>query len=1532
MLSISNSNQSCIPSVLDEEKNLTTNLHVVSVKSLKLIILGLSQIVCYCSYFRSNYIFTLLGLIAFTCLFEITTLTSVKAQDPSVWIYQYSRGVTSGPTTFSEAPSKGKIFFYIWTSSGSTNAMVNYSVTQVGDFLTDSTITSSNQTKQVTGSVEELEFAITDDNIDEPDGSITVTLLAGTGYILSQTQSHPKSITITITDNDAPPVINLEAPASPVVAGNNARFTLTTSMNSKWSEAFDVQIAVTERVGNFVEDNSWPTTVNFGTNLTDNAITKNYDFTTIVADDNDIFTSSESTGSVEVTISPDTNGRENYTIGTGVLTRYIVSEDIPIAAISAPSASVSEGETVSLLISVTGKWESEIAVEVELEDGSRGLIGSPAPNTAIRFSANPAGTPQTKSFSMPISSNDIFSTTNQITISIKTPTRSSSYQVIDDSQSTGTTNRSSVTITVAELSNPPKIEIIVPTIPIQSGNLASIPIKATGKWTDPFTIPVTISNQVGDYFTGLSYPPNVVFTKNTSEISVTKFYNFQLALGGFGNTFGTYEGTEIDGSFSIELTEDTTNTPKRYELMTQSKQLIVVNRDKPVISVSIPDEMVNEGDTANFSITAIGFWTNEFSVQVNFDDNNTNTIGSAPPMTVTFDANTTEFTVSKMYPVNTLDDDIDEMNGEVTVTIELPDNAAYTISNLYSHTESKTILDNGPLITIETVNSYVTRGQLAQIRVNANSNLIDDTTIQVNVSQSNCISGTPDEEVIIKQGESNGLLEILTTEGSNDCEIAATLESGEHYKIGTSNTVATIMTGNEVIYTVSISTGTPIFEGTDAEFTISTTPIPQQTFTLNYEVSQIGNFILWRVKNSINLNTQTSDTTLTIKTHNDEVRETNGSISVKLLDGTGFQLGARDSDTLVVMDNDQNVPSTPQSRISIARSAVNSILSYLDSRTSQENSIPNEYQLASGEIEENRKHQNVVVSIYPKSRNIQEGEIAEFRLQTSRQSSTEISINLNLETNEKVIKPRNKVVNFPANQTETSFFVETTNDEDAGPDSVLSISITKGQGYILGANSSTSVTISDSADREQARLSRIDSVHQSVLSEFLDRTSTETHGLISTRMEFLASGRSPTYFKFGNNDISEFMKTGNELFFENQSFRSSALGEAAFSFNLFPEYGVESRVGLWGKGNFQDIQQNSGEATAFWRGNMYSATTGTDYKINQEFITGFAYSYADSQIDFNSVEGDLIQHQSEFHGLSPYLGWNSSTHDAQLHLISSIKQGKSLIEHKSYESVSYNNTLYYLGLGGHKNLWSLRSESFNNPINLDLNGNAWFAQLYSESVGKNLPQTQIESGYLNVAIQGSHLLNVTDYINVKPKLSLGFQSRQKTQQSDYGIVLGSSFELDNSAGMVFTGSGQILQDQNIYENYWGISTKLDYDSNNDNLGILLQINQSMGQFQEDVNVTTLNNKELFSNVGEYNQSNQYRIGSELGFGFSVLDHNGSLTPFGGFKHSSDYEQEFTTGLRLNLYENIKFELAGNRISKSNNEYENHLKINGGLSW
>ena len=1528
MITNSDTNQLRILDLLSQVKRLLIYPLILIVNTFKLLMFGLSRILFFGSSFLQSFKFTLLGLIALTCLFEITTLSSVKAQDPSVWIYQYSRGLTSGPTTFSEAPSKGKIFFYIWTSSGSTNAMVNYSVTQVGDFLTDSTVTSSNQTKQVTGSVEDLEFAITDDNIDEPDGSITVTLLAGPGYILSQTQSHPKSITIAITDNDAPPVINLEAPASPVVAGNNARFTLTTSMNSKWSEAFDVQIAVTERVGNFVEDNSWPTTVNFGTNLTDNAITKNYDFTTIVADDNDIFTSSESTGSVEVTISPDTNGRVNYTIGTGVLTRYIVSEDIPIAAISAPSASVSEGETASLPISVTGKWESEIAVEVELEDGSRGLIGSPAPNTTIRFSANPAGTPQTKIFSFPISLNDIFSTTNQILISIKTPTRSSSYQVIDDSQSTGTTNRSSVTITVAELSNPPKIEIIVPTIPIQSGNLASIPIKATGKWTDPFSIPVTISNQVGDYFTGLSYPPNVAFTKNTSENSVTKFYNFQLALGGFGNTFGTYEGTEIDGSFSIELTEDTTNTPKRYELMTQSKQLIVVNRDKPTISVSIPDEMVKEGDTANFSITAIGFWTNEFSVQVNVDDNNTNTIGSAPPMTVTFDANTTEFTVSKMYPVNTLDDDIDEMNGEVTVTIELPDNAAYTISNLYSHTESKTILDNGPLITIESVNSYVTHGQLAQFRVNANSNLIDDTTIQVNVSQSSCISGTPDEEVIIKQGESNGLLEILTTTGSNDCEITATLESGEHYKIGTSNTVATIMTGSEVIYTVSISTGMPIIEGADAKFTISTTPIPQQTFTLNYNVSQIGNFILWRVKNSINLNTETSDTTLTIKTHNDEIRETNGSISVKIFAGTGFQLGAKNLATLTVMDNDQSAPSTPQSRISIAHSAVNAILNL-----NRESSPSSQVQTTNSPSVQNMKfNQDLIrpkVSIYSLKSTIAEGSLAQFHIHASEKISRTININLNVQDNGNFINgSAPQTIQLSPTNSPYLVSIETKDDTEATPDGMISIEILTGEDYVVGDSNNATVIVSDLNDRLRAE--QVESLNQRVMSQLFSSVSERSVSTISNRLHYANDLVADPTFKFGNShSLSSFLSTNGELLNNNSNSWYSLLDDASFLIPLNPEGRGDRSATIWGHGDYLSQTLSSSQFARSATGEGYVGNLGLDAQLGNYAFTGIAVSGSriESTYEFNEIGS--INYDSQLTILSPYVKFTNSAQNAYLSAIFGIGSGATTINEAEGISTTQSNRIASATLIGNQPIYSFTNTQQQSSGELSISGQTGW-QVHNLNYVDNQNSVSEVNRNLQIGTTATYEQKLVNAGSVDTTLSYGMVGDHRDGKTILSQELTNDINVTHQSGLSLSLASEFAFTPTTQGHRTAISGSLAFDRHQDDVGLMIELTPTWVKAEGQVVNSQSNDNFLVAGDREGTDPSNSMLTTKLSFGLPIFDATSLVTPYTAYELVAGEEPQFDVGVSMQAFNNLQMTLNYRQTPTYSKRHD--LRLRSNLKW
>ena len=74
---------------------------------------------------------------------------------------------------------------------------------------------------------------------------------------------------------------------------------------------------------------------------------------------------------------------------------------------------------------------------------------------------------------------------------------------------------------------------------------------------------------------------------------------------------------------------------------------------------------------------------------------------------------------------------------------------------------------------------------------------------------------------------------------------------------------------------------------------------------------------------------------------------------------------------------------------------------------------------------------------------------------------------------------------------------------------------------------------------------------------------------------------------------------------------------------------------------------------------MYTLTLGTDYKVSKNILTGFAYSYTDSLIDFNLDDGDLLEHRTEFYGLSPYWGWHSPSQQTQIHIVSSINQGRS---------------------------------------------------------------------------------------------------------------------------------------------------------------------------------------------------------------------------------------------------------------------------------
>ncbi|MCY3953571.1 MAG: S8 family serine peptidase, partial [bacterium] len=129
--------------------------------------------------------------------------------------------VTAGPGV-TEGGSAS--FTFIATPSPSAPLTVSLTVVQTGSYG----VATGGQTVTVPiGGVVSHTVATVDDSADEPDGSVTVTLNAGSGYTVSSSQG---AATVAVADNDTSgPEVGVTAVAVSLTEGDDARFTVTAS-------------------------------------------------------------------------------------------------------------------------------------------------------------------------------------------------------------------------------------------------------------------------------------------------------------------------------------------------------------------------------------------------------------------------------------------------------------------------------------------------------------------------------------------------------------------------------------------------------------------------------------------------------------------------------------------------------------------------------------------------------------------------------------------------------------------------------------------------------------------------------------------------------------------------------------------------------------------------------------------------------------------------------------------------------------------------------------------------------------------------------------------------------------------------------------------------------------------------------------------------------------------------------------------------------------------------------------------------------
>ncbi len=211
-----------------------------------------------------------------------------------------------------------------------------------------------------------LTLATANDEVDEPDGSVSVTVAAGDGY----TVGDPASGTVAIADDDAPlPAIAVSA-GDAVTEGGDATFTVTASPAPASPLAVSVTVATEGDYG-----------IASGTRTVSIPTAGSATLTLATSDD----AADEPDGSVSVTVAAG----DGYTVGSPASGSVSIADDDlppPAVSIAAKAASVTEGGAAAFTLTADRAPDADLTVTLSVAEtggGDHVAAADEGPATAV---------------------------------------------------------------------------------------------------------------------------------------------------------------------------------------------------------------------------------------------------------------------------------------------------------------------------------------------------------------------------------------------------------------------------------------------------------------------------------------------------------------------------------------------------------------------------------------------------------------------------------------------------------------------------------------------------------------------------------------------------------------------------------------------------------------------------------------------------------------------------------------------------------------------------------------------------------------------------------------------------------------------------------------------------------------------------------------------------------------------------------------------------------------------------------------------
>ena len=344
------------------------------------------------------------------------------------------------------------------------------------------------------------------------------------------------------------------------------------------------------------------------------------------------------------------------------------------------------------------------------------------------------------------------------------------------------------------------------------------------------------------------------------------------------------------------------------EQPSNSASIEVIDNDQPqTISILAIHDSVIEGQPALFELSVPSVVPDSRTFEFNVEQ-----VGEfLTPNTETFTAVLEAFQAVMNFALPTLDDNIFEVDGQITLTLS---NANEENSNSYTSAEVAIIDNDSPTISITAIESSVVEGSPAQFRIDANTAPIEFMELFVNISQFGDFINEPlgMKTVSLLPGETSTVLQINTADDINYDGVglvSATLISDEGYQIADYFGEASIdIQDNDAQPEVSIATElTEAVEGRVLNFTISANSISASDYDVGMQITDHqSDFLAANIPDFVTLDALSLTTNFEINTLDDDFFEFDGQVTVTLQSGIGYTLSSNlpNSASVDLLDND----------------------------------------------------------------------------------------------------------------------------------------------------------------------------------------------------------------------------------------------------------------------------------------------------------------------------------------------------------------------------------------------------------------------------------------------------------------------------------------------------------------------------------------------------------------------------------------------------------------------------------------------------